>query len=395
MFRPLHNDKPQSSHIASFRGNVPRRGNRLKKTSRAPSTVPHKRRRQNNVAALLQFPQRLQTSASLGHPEGIEESVVPAELIRESCSVHAVIAIKHRADMCDGFRLSKCSFNLVLSFHASRVHSMKVFVQLYLGVKSRSRRLISLAPTQTEIVAALGAVGDLLGATEDCDFPDCVRGIPRFGSWYSPDIRAILDAGPDLVLTFGSHQAEVRDVLEESGVRVYHSEPHTIAAALDTFGDIASLIGREKTCRRLIKSLEERLGRIRQNLESAGRGRRPSVFRVMNWDPLVTPGPGAFQHDVIEFAGGANTAADSPAAYFVCDPEQIRARDPEIIFFCEPGIKAHLENDAEWAKVSAVRNGRIYIYDCGLTCRSGPRIVDMAEELNRVVLDFLGVNKSL
>jgi len=110
----------------------------------------------------------------------------------------------------------------------------------------------------------------------------------------------------------------------------------------------------------------------------------------MNSDPLITPGPGAFQNDVIEFAGGANTAGDGPAAYFVCDPEQIRARDPDIIFFCEPKIKTYLENDAEWAKVSAARNGRTYVYDCGLTCRSGPRIVDMAEALNRAVLDFMG-----
>jgi iron complex transport system substrate-binding protein len=253
----------------------------------------------------------------------------------------------------------------------------------------KSLKLISLAPTQTEIVAALGAFEDLLGATEDCDFPDFVHRLPCFGSWYSPDIRAILDAGPDLVLTFGSRQAEVRDILKESGVRVYHSEPPTIAAAFATFGEIASLIGREENCGRLIDSLGKRLGRIRKNLESAARFRRPSVLRIMNWDPLITPGPGAFQNDVIEFAGGVNTAGDGPAAYFVCDLEQIRARDPEIIFFCHPEIKTYLENNAEWARVSAVRKGRIYLYDCGLTCRAGPRIVEMAEELNRVVLDFM------
>ncbi|MGA2026560.1 MAG: helical backbone metal receptor [Syntrophobacteraceae bacterium] len=253
----------------------------------------------------------------------------------------------------------------------------------------KTLKLISLAPTQTEIVAALDAVEDLAGLTEDCNFPDSVCRLPRFGSWYSPDIRAILDAGPDLVLTFGSHQEEVREVLEESGVRVYHSEPPTIAAALAAFGEIASLIGRTENCDRLIESLEKRLGRIRKNLESAARRRRPSVFRIMNWDPLITPGPGAFQNDVIEFAGGVNTGGDGPSAYFVCDPEQIQARDPEIIFSCEPRIKACLENDAKWATVNAVRNGRIYLYDCGLTCRAGPRIVEMAEELNRVVLDFM------
>ena len=250
-------------------------------------------------------------------------------------------------------------------------------------------RLISLAPTQTEIVAALGAVEDLAGLTEDCDFPDSVCRLPRFGSWYSPDIRAILDASPDLVLTFGSRQEEVREVLEDSGVRVYHSEPPTIAAAFATFGEIASLIGRAENCGRLIDSLGKRLDRIRRNLESAARRRRPSVFRIMNWDPLITPGPGAFQNDVIEFAGGVNTGGDGPSAYFVCDQEQIRARDPEIIFSCEPRIKACLENDPKWATANAVKNGRIYLYDCGLTCRAGPRIVEMAEELNRAVLDFM------
>ncbi len=248
--------------------------------------------------------------------------------------------------------------------------------------------LISLAPTQTEIVAALGAAGDLIGVSEDCDFPASVRELPRFGSWYSPDIGAILKARPDLVLTFGSHQKEVQAVLEESGLKVYHSEPPTISASLDTFRDLASLIGRQDGCIRLINSLEERLDRVRKNVDAVNPLRRPTVFRIMNWDPLVAPGPGAFQHDVIEFAGGRNATGDGPAPYFVCDPQEIQARDPDIIFFCEREIKARLENDTTWKKVKAVRNGRIHIYDCGLTCRSGPRIVDMAEELSRAVLSI-------
>ena len=106
----------------------------------------------------------------------------------------------------------------------------------------------------------------------------------------------------------------------------------------------------------------------------------------MNREPLVTPGPGAFQHDVIECAGGSNIGADGPAPYFVCDPGRIRARNPDIIFFCEPKIRNILEEDPEWKGVSAVRNGRIFIFDCGLTCRSGPRIVDMVEGLSKAVL---------
>lgn len=247
-------------------------------------------------------------------------------------------------------------------------------------------RLISLAPTQTEILCALGLLRNLHGVTEDCDFPNEVKDIPKFGSWYSPRVKDIIAAAPDMVFTFGSYQEEVRTVLEEAGIRVYHSEPATITASLDSIREIAHLTGRENAGTRLIAPLEMRLFKIRERLNVAGPRRIPGVFRIMNWDPLITPGPGAFQHDVIEFAGGRNIAGDGKSAYFVCTHEAMRARNPDIIFFCRPQFRDLLENDPEWRKVNAVRNGRVYIYDCGLTCRSGPRIVDMAEELNKAVM---------
>ena len=250
-------------------------------------------------------------------------------------------------------------------------------------------RLLSLAPTQTEILAGLGMIDSIMGITEDCDYPEAVKGIRRFGSWYSPNIPAIREAKPDLVFTFGSHHEEIRETLQDSGLKVYHSEPPTIAESLDSMGEIAALLGRETIWADLLEALQERLARIRKRLRSRS-GHRPSVFRIMNWDPLITPGPGAFQHDVIEFSGGVNVAGDGPAPYFVCDVNEMLTRDPEIIFFCEPKIKTFLENDASWKEVSAVRCGRVYIYDCGLTCRSGPRIVDMAERLNEAILAFEG-----
>jgi iron complex transport system substrate-binding protein len=252
---------------------------------------------------------------------------------------------------------------------------------------NRPVKLISLAPTQTEIIAALGMAGNLAGVTENCDFPETVKSIPRFGSWYSPDIRAIIEAGPDMVFTFGSHQEEIGTALRETGLQVYHSEPPTIAASLRSIREIADLLGREDECSLLIASLETRLRRIRKNVEAAGSFRRPTVFRIMNWDPLITPGPGAFQHDVIEFAGGNNIGGNGPAPYFVCDPERIRAGNPDIIFFCEPKIRDYLNQDPEWKTLGAVKEGRVFVYDCGLTCRSGPRIVDMAEALSEAVLN--------
>ena len=114
---------------------------------------------------------------------------------------------------------------------------------------------------------------------------------------------------------------------------------------------------------------------------------RPRVLRIMHWQPLVTVGPGAFQHDVILLAGGQNVMGDGTAPYFTCDPEEACRRDPEVIFCCEAHILDRLRDDPVWQAVSAVRDSRLHVFDCGLTCRSGPRIVDMLEALASVLED--------
>ena len=253
------------------------------------------------------------------------------------------------------------------------------------GTMTGGGRVISLAPTQTEIVAALGQIRRLAGVTENCDFPEAVKQIPTFGSWYAPDLNSVLRARPDLVCTFGSHQEEMRDMLEESNIRVYHSAPGTVADSLATFIELADILKCAQRGRSLVRELDERLARVDARVTAADPAHRPSVLRIMHWDPFITVGPGAFQHDAIERAGGRNVMADGPSPYFACDPSNIRARNPDVIFFCEPFIKPLLEHDVNWRKVNAVRNGRVHVFDCGLTCRSGPRIVDMVEHLAGVL----------
>lgn len=250
---------------------------------------------------------------------------------------------------------------------------------------NKDLRIISLAPTQTEIIVALGGFELLMGVTENCDYPEAVVELPAFGSWYAPDLLGVIDARPDLVCTFGKHQEEMRAALVEAGLRVYHSDPPTVRDSLATFREIAALLKRPEVGESLIEGLEDRLERVKQAMEGLARNDRPLVFRIMHWDPLITVGPGAFQHDVIELAGGCNVMADRPSPYFVCDPADVRARNPHAIFLCEPHIRKLLEQDGEWQKVTAVRTGRLFIFDCGLTCRSGPRIVDMVEGLAKAI----------
>jgi iron complex transport system substrate-binding protein len=246
-------------------------------------------------------------------------------------------------------------------------------------------RILSLAPTQTEIVAALGQLESLAGRTENCDYPDGAKSIPTFGSWYAPDLNAVIRAQPDLVCTFGKHQEEIMTTLAEAGLRVYHSDPGSVRAALDSMREMSEILDCTDQGKALIASLRRRLHGVKAMLARLPRREPPKVFRIMNWHPLITVGPGSFQHDAIEMAGGRNIMEDGIKPYFVCDPGEVRKRNPDAVFFCEPQIRPFLEKDPAWKQVRAVRLGRVFLFDCGLTCRSGPRIVDMVEQLARAL----------
>lgn len=249
----------------------------------------------------------------------------------------------------------------------------------------RPMRIISLAPTQTEIIAALGRLDALIGVTENCDYPEDVIDLPTFGTWYAPELLNVIQARPDLVCTFGKHQEELGNGLADAGLSVYHSDHDSLEAAMDSMLEMGELMDARDEAKALVEEMTQRLAHVPPLFEDIPREERPTVFRIMNWHPLITVGPGSFQHDAIELAGGRNIMGDGTAPYFSCLPDVVRQRDPDYIFYCEAHIKTLLLEDPEWSKVKAVRQGHLLIFDCGLTCRSGPRIVDMVEQLAHAI----------
>ncbi len=245
--------------------------------------------------------------------------------------------------------------------------------------------IISLAPTQTEIVAALGQASRLMGVSDNCDYPPEVLSIPKYGSWYAPDLGNVILSCPDLVCTFGQHQEEIAGALRDEGLHVYHSAPATVEEALHTFEDLSDLLGCRAEARELVGGLMRRLEAVSERLGVLSERDRPRVLRIMNWQPLVTVGPGAFQHDVIEVSGGRNVFAEAEVPYLMVEDRSAQEKNPQVIFYCEEFITEAIGRDAAWHGVEAVKTGRLYVFNCGLTCRSGPRIIDMVERLARAM----------
>ncbi len=242
----------------------------------------------------------------------------------------------------------------------------------------RIERIISLAPTHTETLYFLGLERNLVGVTENCDFPEEVKDKNTFGSWAYPDFPKIIEAKPDLVCTFGSHQIEFVNLFEEYNILVFHSDPPDVKTSIEDIRKLGNLTGAENVDLR-VQNLDRRLRLVEDKV--SGVKRRPGVFRIMNWNPLVTVGHGSFQDDVIKIAGGENIFGDVNRPYFTVSIEDVKNRNPEVIFFCERELKDRINGEPGWKSIKAVQKGRIYCFPCGLTCRSGPRIVDMVEKL--------------
>lgn len=238
-------------------------------------------------------------------------------------------------------------------------------------------------------MAALGALDVLVGVSEDCDFPEDVRHLKTYGSWASPNVQALCRDAPDLVCTFGRHHEEVALWLQSQGIPVFHSDPGTVSEALEAIVLLAERLGRPEDGQRLVARLEARLRLIDRDTERIPPVKRPKIFRIMQWDPLITVGPGAFQYDVIQRAGGVNFLGEGAPPYARVSHEEVVSWDPDLVFFCEPSLETQTRQDPRWRNSSAVRTGRVFLFPCGLTCRAGPRIVDMVEQLARVVKDWV------
>ncbi|MBI2219355.1 MAG: cobalamin-binding protein [Candidatus Rokubacteria bacterium] len=247
-------------------------------------------------------------------------------------------------------------------------------------------RIVSLVPSVTEILFALGAAERLVGVTDYCDFPPAARAKPSVGGMVSPSLEAIVALRPDLVIgtTEGSRE-ETFTQLRRLGVPVYLVAAHRLADVDALIRRLADLAGGAGTAKRVLADLGRRIDAVRKAVASRARRR---VLYVVWPEPLVVPGRDALVSELIELAGGSSVTAVSGDAYPRVSLEAVAAGNPEVIILARHGTAAGAVDREKWerfANVAAVRSGRIHAVDGNLTHRYGPRIVDGLETLARLI----------
>ena len=248
------------------------------------------------------------------------------------------------------------------------------------------RRIVSLVPSTTETLCALGLAEALAGVTAYCREPaDVVRTKSRIGGEKDPDLDRIRALAPDLVIAnVEENRREHVETLRGWGIPVWVTYPRTVADGIRMIRELGALTGTGARAEALAGALEALHDEV-----AARSARRPPVpvFYAIWREPWMTVGADTYVHDMLRVCGGANVFADAPARYPTVTLAAVAARRPAVILLPDEPFRfrrAHLADFTPYADVPAVRDGRIHLVDGKPFSWHGPRIAGALRTLPRL-----------
>lgn len=247
-------------------------------------------------------------------------------------------------------------------------------------------RIVSLAPSTTEMVFALGAGPKLVGVDQYSDYPAETATIPKVGSNIEPSTERILGARPDVVLTATSaNRQTTTEELGRLGIPVVVTRGHTLEQIFADIAIVGDAIDARPAAAALTTRLRADLAAVQQKSQAL---QQPTSCAIIVWpEPLMVAGPGSHLDDVLAIAGGTNIAADSTQPFPSYSTERLIQRAPAVLIVgthkqTKPLDLTSLE---KLTTVPAVRDHRIHIVDGDALFRPGPRIGEAAATLFRLL----------
>jgi iron complex transport system substrate-binding protein len=236
-------------------------------------------------------------------------------------------------------------------------------------------RVVSLSPSTTEAVFAIGAGSELVGRSRYCDFPPEALRLPQVGGYADPNLEAILALRPELVVgARGPAGAKLADALAAQGVATFFPETESLEEIDAMLRGLGARTGHAVDAERLVGDLDQRVAAITRAVSSRAKVRTLLVFGV---SPIVVAGPGGFPNELLTRAGGTNVVTEG-TSYPSLGVERIMALDPEVILDTTAGHTGErIGPDVPgWREVGAVKRGRVVPVTDEAAIRPGPRIAD-------------------
>ena len=256
------------------------------------------------------------------------------------------------------------------------------------------RRIVSLAPSNTEIVFAIGAGDRLVGRDELSDFPTEALDVESIGSLYPKvNTEVVIALEPDLVLAAGITNPDDVTALEELGLTIYTTSfPENLSDVYNDILAVGELTGETTAARAVVDNMQRRVHAVEKIIANANAEDAPTVFYELDaTDPSKpwTSGPGSLINLLIMTAGGVNIGAARRESYWQINLEELVQQDPQIIILGSSkygGQTPTLVSERPgWGQIAAVTAGNVHAFDDDLVSRPGPRLVQGLETLASII----------
>jgi iron complex transport system substrate-binding protein len=247
------------------------------------------------------------------------------------------------------------------------------------------QRIVSLAPSVTETLFALGFGNRIVGVTTYCDYPAEAQKLPKIGGFINPSLEAIAAQRPDLVIGVNdsNHPVKARE-MERLGLKVALVSVNSVDDILKSIKSIAYMIGSPEAGDKLVAKIRQQFDEVQKRVAPAPR--RRTLFAV-GLRPLVAVGGRNFLDELITLAGGENISGNAAQPWLNLPDEYVVAKAPQVII--EAGMGSDrgrvARNWSDLKSIPAVKERRVYAYPSDKILRPGPRIGEGLEEIARLV----------
>lgn len=253
------------------------------------------------------------------------------------------------------------------------------------GVRpAKAARLVSLTPSATEIVAALGATDKLVGVDAYSTFPPDVQALPKVGSFLTPNLEVILGLRPTLVIVDDVHD-QAGGALRDAGLDTLECPIHSLPDVKRALKSVGTHIGRGADAERAVAAIDTAL----DTAASARPAKRPRVLAVIDREAgglgnLVAAGPGSWVDELVSVAGGYNVLASVGMRYPKLSLEEVHSTTPDVILDVSYAAKVGVE---AWQRVDipAVKNGKVVALHDDLMTRPTPRIREALDRIREAI----------
>lgn len=243
------------------------------------------------------------------------------------------------------------------------------------------QRVVSLAPSITETIYALGAEAKLVGVTTYCDYPPEAQEKEKVGDFFLPNLERIAALKPDVVFIVATGQSQTLSKIEGLGIKTIVLDPESSDETLESFRLMGKVLGLESNAELLCHEVQTELDSVKERAQR--QTEHPLVYMEIDSAPLISCGGKSFVGEMIRTAGGRDLFEDLPQAYGVINAEKVVTGAPEVIILAHPNVKARdVKERIGWGAIPAVKANRVYDdLNPDILTRPGPRMGQAAELL--------------